>query len=174
MRHLLAALSLLACLLPAHAADVKTAFGSFVAPEGLQQLDRDDKPDAKTGKPGGMVVFSRANDLPRAVFIVTWMQLELDPAKPFDAQDAAVKIGNPFDRALTRDAAKPMLIGGVQGARYEGRLPNGLRAVSYAADQGGRRLIVLLKGPAASPYQELADAFAKGIEGFAWDVPAAQ
>lgn len=56
--------------------------------------------------------------------------------------------------------------------RFDGRLPNGLRALSYAADRGGYRLIVLLKGPAAIPYQELTDAFAKGIEAFTWALPA--
>lgn len=173
MRRLLATLALCTSLLPAHAEGVKTPCGSFIAPDGLQVLDRDDKPDAKTGKPSGMVVFSRANDLPRAVFIVVCSYVEPDAAKPFDAQDAAVRMGNPFDRKLTRDAAKPQVVGGVDGARFEGTLPNGLRAISYTADRGGYRLVVLLKGPANSPYKELADQFAKGIEGFAWALPAA-
>lgn len=172
MHRLIAALALCASFLPAQAEVVKTAFGSFTAPDGLQVLDRDDKPDAKTGKPSGMLVFSRANDLPRAVFIVVCSYVEPDAAKPFDAQEGAVRMGNPFDRKLTRDAAKPLSVGGVDGARFEGTLPNGLRAVSYTADRGGYRLVVLLKGPANSPYKELIDQFAKGIEGFAWSLPA--
>ncbi len=173
MRRLLVPLALFACLLPAQAESVKTPCGSFAAPDGLQVLDRDDKPDAKTGKPSGMVVFSRANDLPRAVFIVVCSYTEPDAAKPFDAQEAAVRMGNPFDRKLTRDAAKPQAVGGVDGARFEGTLPNGVRAISYTADRGGYRLVVLLKGPASSPYKELMNQFAQGIEGFSWMLPAA-
>lgn len=173
MLRLLALLSLIAGLTgTAHATDVKTPYGTFVAPEGLAVLDRDDRPDAKTGKPSSMLVFSKANDLPRAVFIVVCSYVEPDPAKPFDPLDSAVKIGNPFDRGLTREAARPVSVGGVEGGRFEGKLPNGLRAVSYTVAKGNYRLIVLLKGPANSPYKELADEFAKGIEGFAWAVPA--
>ena len=88
--------------------------------------------------------------------------------------DGAVKIGNPFDKSLTRDAAKPALVGGVEGGRYEGKLPNGQRAVSYVVVKDGHRLVVLLKGPPGSPYKELTDAFAKSVEGFVWQAPAAQ
>jgi len=155
---------------PSLALEVKTAFGSFNAPDGVSMVNREEKPD-KTGRPAGMAVYSRTDD-PKAVFIVVWSHAEPDPAKPYDPLDGAVKIGNPFDRKLTRDAARPAMVGDVEGGRYEGRLPNGLRAVSYVAVKGGYRLIALLKGPADSPYKELTDAFAKGIEGFAWALPA--
>ncbi|HEY8881593.1 MAG TPA: hypothetical protein VIN03_28765 [Roseateles sp.] len=172
LQSLPSALALCAALLgalPAGAAEVKTAFGSFNAPEGVSVVNREEKPD-KAGKPTGMAIYSRTDD-PRAVFIVVWSYAEPDPAKPYDVLDGAVKFGNPFDKKLTRDAARPAMVGDVEGGRYEGRLPNGLRAVSYVAVKGGYRLIALLKGPADSPYKELTDAFAKGIEGFAWALP---
>lgn len=173
MRRLLPALTLsavLLCAAAAQAGEVKTAFGSFIAPEGVSEVNREEKPD-KAGNPMGLAVYSRTDD-PKAIFIVVWNFAEPDPAKPYDALDGAVKIGNPFDKKLTRDAAKPASIGGVEGGRYEGKLPNGLRAVSYVAVKGGNRLIVLLKGPNDSPYKETMDAFAKGIEGFTWAQPA--
>ena len=43
---------------------------------------------------------------------------------------------------------------------------------SYVAVKNGYRVVVLLKGPANSPYKELADQFARGVEGFAWALPA--
>lgn len=173
MRLLHCLLALCAGLLgasPSLAVEVKTAFGSFDAPDGVTVVNREEKPD-KAGKPTGMVVYSRTDD-PKAVFIVVWSYAEPDPAKPYDALDGAVKFGNPFDRKLTRDAAQPVRVGGVEGGRYEGRLPNALRAVSYVAVNAGYRLIVLLKGPNDSPYRETIDAFAKGVEGFAWHLPA--
>jgi hypothetical protein len=172
MRRLLALLSLLSCLsVAARAAEVATPFGNFDAPEGLVVLKRDETLD-KNGKPSCLLVFSKANDLPRAVYIVVCSHVEPDPTKPFDPLDGAVKFGNLFDRSLTRDAAKPVAVGGVPGGRFDGLLPHGLRTVSYAAAKGNYRLIVLLKGPANSPYKELTDEFAKGIEGFAWTVSA--
>ncbi|WP_457351785.1 hypothetical protein [Roseateles sp. P5_D6] len=175
MRRLLCVLTLtltgglLCATAVAHAVEVKTSFGSFNAPEGVSVVNREEKPD-KAGRPTGLAVYSRTDD-PRAVFIVLWNYAEPDPAKPYDPLDGAVKIGNPFDKKLTRDAAKPVLVGGVEGGRYEGKLPNDLRAVSYVAVKGGYRLIVLLKAPPESPYKELSDAFARGVEGFAWAVP---
>ena len=173
MQRLISALSLTFGLLcaasPAHAAEVKTSYGSFKVPDGVSEVNREEKPD-KTGRPAGMAVYSRTDD-PKAVFIVVWSFAEPDPARPYDALDGAVKFGNPFDKKLTRDAAKPVTLGGVEGGRYEGRLPNGLRAVSYVAVNSGYRLIVLLKGPNDSPYKETMDAFAKGVEGFAWALP---
>lgn len=172
MQRLLSTLALITGLLSAPvavAAEVKLAFGSFVAPEGVTVVNREEKPD-KAGKPAGMAVYSRTDD-PKAIFIVVWNFAEPDPARPYDPLDGAVKIGNPFDKTLTRDAAKPVMVGGVEGGRYEGRLPNGLRAVSYVAVKGGHRLVVLLKAPPGSPYKELTDQFAKGVEGFAWAVP---
>jgi hypothetical protein len=160
----------LLCTAAAHAVEVKTSFGSFNAPEGVSVVNREEKPD-KAGKPAGMAVYSRTDD-PKAVFIVVWSHAEPDPAKPYDVLDGAVKFGNPFDKKLTRDAAKPALVGGVEGGRYEGKLPNGLRSISYVAVNGGYRLIVLLKGPNDSPYKETMDAFAKGVEGFTWALPA--
>ncbi|WP_457420802.1 hypothetical protein [Roseateles sp. P5_E7] len=174
MQRLLSTLTLIAGLLCApatHPAEVKTAYGSFNAPDGVTAVNREEKPD-KAGKPAGMAVYSRTDD-PKAVFIVLWNYAEPDPAKPYDPLDGAVKIGNPFDKSLTRDAAKPTLVGGVEAGRYEGKLPNGLRAISYVAVNGGYRLVVLLKAPPGSPYKELTDQFAKGIEGFAWSLPAA-
>ena len=137
----------------------------------MAEVNREEKTDPKTGRPAGMVVLSRAND-PKAVIVVVWSYAEPDPARPYDPLDGAVKFGNPFDKSLTRDAARPAAVGGVEGGRYEGKLPNGLRAISYVAVNGGHRLIVLLKGPPASPYQETMDAVARGIEGFAWALPA--
>jgi hypothetical protein len=172
MHRLLCSLTLIAGLLgapAAHAAEVKIAFGSFNTPEGVSVVNREEKPD-KAGKPAGLAVFSRTDD-PKAVFVVVWNYAEPDPAKPYDPLDGAVKIGNPFDKSLTRDAAKPALVGGVEGGRYEGKLPNGLRAVSYVAVKSGYRLVVLLKGPPGSPYKELTDAFARSVEGFAWQLP---
>lgn len=61
-----------------------------------------------------------------------------------------------------------------KAAATKAKLPNGLCAVSYVAVKSGYRLVVLLKGPSGSPYKELTDQFAKGIEGFAWDVQASQ
>lgn len=173
LSRLLGALALTAGLhgaSPALAAEVKTSFGSFNAPDGVALVNREEKPD-KAGKPTGMAVYSRTDD-PKAIFIVVWSYAEPDPGRPYDALDGAVKFGNPFDKKLTRDAAKPVLVGGVEGGRYEGRLPNGQRSVSYTAVNNGHRLIVLLKGPADSPYKELTDAFAKSIESFAWALPA--
>lgn len=174
MKRLFTALTLAAglfCAVAAQAAEVKTSFGSFNAPDGVSVVNREEKPD-KAGRPAGMAVYSRTDD-PKAVFIVVWSYAEPDPARPYDPLDGAVKFGNPFDKKLTRDAARPAAVGGVEGGRYEGQLPNGLRSISYVAVKGGYRLIVLLKAPPDSPYKELMDAFAKGVEGFAWAVPAA-
>jgi hypothetical protein len=172
MHRLLQLLALGAGLLAAtaQAAEVKTAFGSLNAPDGVTVVNREEKPD-KAGKPAGMAVYSRTKD-PKAVFILVWSYAEPDPAKPYDALDGAVKFGNPADKSLTRDAAKPVLVGGVEGGRYEGMLPNGQRSVSYVAVNNGHRLIALLKAPPDSPYKELTDAFAKSVEGFAWALPA--
>ncbi|HEY0954772.1 MAG TPA: hypothetical protein VGE36_08450 [Roseateles sp.] len=175
MPRLLYALTLIAGLLgtpAAFAAEVKLPFGSLATPDGVTLLNREEKPD-KAGKLAGMAVLSRTDD-PKAIFILVWNYAEPDPARPYDPLDGAVKIGNPFDKSLTRDAAKPALVGGVEGGRYEGKLPNGQRAVSYVVVKDGHRLVVLLKGPPSSPYKELTDAFAKAVEGFAWEVPAAQ
>lgn len=149
---------------------ITTPIGSLVVPEGLQILERDEKPDPKTGKPGGLIVFSKAKDLPRAVFIVSWSYVEPSD-KPFDALEATVKIGNPFNKSLTRQNATVAKLGSVEGGRYEGLLPNGLRAISYMAANGPLRLLVLLKGPATSPYKELANDFARGVEAFEWNMP---
>lgn len=168
MQRLISALSLAAGLSCAtatvHALEVKTSFGSFDAPDGVKVVKREEKPDKS-----GVAVYSRADD-PKAVFIVVWNAI--DPAKPYDVLDGAVKFGNPFDKRLTRDAAKPALVGGVQAGRYDGKLPDGLRSVSYVAVKDGYRLVVWLRAPEESPYKELTDAFAKSTEGFAWALPA--
>lgn len=174
MNRLIPALSLAVGLLcasaTARALEVKTFFGSFNAPEGVAMVSRDEKVDPKTGKPFVLTVFSRAKD-PKAVFVVVANYAAPDPAKPYDPLDGAVKIGNPFDKKLTRDAATPVLVGGVEGGRYEGQLPDGVRAVSYVAVKDGYRIVVLLKSPPESPYKELTDAFAKSVEGFSWALP---
>lgn len=161
----------LSCTASVQAADVKTPFGSFVTPDGLTEVNRDEKTDPRTGKPAGMVVLTRSDD-PKAVFIVVWSYAQPDPAKPYDALEGAVRIGNPFDKALTREAAQAVQVGGVDGGRYEGQLPNGLRAVSYVAANRGHRLVALFKGPPASPYKETTDALARGVESFRWALPA--
>lgn len=154
----------------ASAETIKTAMGVFEVPDGLKILERDERPDKATGKPAGLIVFTRANDYPRAVFILTWTSVEPSD-KNFDALDSAVKIGNPFNKNLTRNDATEVSIGGVVGGRFEGILPNGLRAVSYSVEHAGFRLIALLKGPTASPYRELTDSFAKSVEGLVWGLP---
>ena len=55
------ALFVLLSLLPAVlcAETVTTRVGSLVAPDGLKVLDRSEKPDPKTGKLNGLIVFSR-------------------------------------------------------------------------------------------------------------------
>lgn len=153
---------------------ITTKIGTVNVPNGLQILDRNENIDDKTGKPAGLIVFSRANDVPRAVFIITWAYSEPDAkadGKPFDPLDAAVKLGNPFDKSLTSKNAISVKVGGVDAGRYEGTLPNGLKAISYVAANGPYRLIVLLKGPATSPYKELTNDFAKAVEQFVWTVP---
>lgn len=171
MSRLLCGLALGASLLgaAAQAAEVKTPFGSFTAPDGLTEVSRDDKTDPRTGKPAGMAVLTRAG-APQAVYIVVWSYAEPDPAKPYDALEGAVRIGNPFDKALTRDAASATTVGGIAGGRYEGTLPNGQRAISYVAANAGHRLVVLLKGPASA--QATAQAIGRGVEGFSWALPA--
>lgn len=175
MQRLIPALSLAAGLLcataGAHALEVKTFFGSFNAPDGVSVVNREEKVDPKTGKPFVIAVYSRTDD-PKAIFVVVSNYAEPDPARPYDPLDGAVKIGNPADKKLTRDAARPARVGGVEGGRYEGRLPNGQRAISYVAVKDGYRLVVLLKGPNDSPYKETMEAFAQGVEGFSWALPA--
>ena len=153
-----------------YADTITTKIGTVNVPDGLQILDRDEKPDSKTGKPSGLIVFSRANDVPRAVYIITWSYVEPD-GKAYDPLDAAVKIGNPFDKKLTSQDASNVKVGGVDGGRYEGTLPNGLKAISYVVANGPYRFIVLLKAPATSPYKELTNDFAKAIEQFVWALP---
>lgn len=172
MHRLLTALSLAVGLLgtvaTAHALEVKTSFGSFNAPDDVKVVKREEKPDKS-----GLAVYARPDD-PKAIFIVVWNPIVSDPAKPYDVLDGAVKFGNPFDKQLTRDAARPALVGGVAGGRYEGKLPDGLRSVSYVAVHGGYRLVAWLRAPDDSPHREVMDGFAKGVEGFAWTAPAHQ
>ena len=155
---------------PALAETVKTGVGDLAIPDGLAILSQDEKIDPSTGEPSGIIVFSKAGDLPRAVFIITYVHAA-SGGEPFDALDTAVKIGNPFDPSLSAKDAKPVKVGGVDGGRFEGRLANGLRAVSYAVENNSYRLIVLLKGPAQNPYKRLTDDFAKAVEGFVWNLP---
>ncbi|RYG95314.1 MAG: hypothetical protein EON57_16850, partial [Alphaproteobacteria bacterium] len=86
MHRLISTLSLAVSLLSAtpavQAAEVKTSFGSFNAPEGVSVVNREEKPD-KAGKLTGIAVYSRTDD-PKAVFIVVWSHSEPDPAKPYD------------------------------------------------------------------------------------------
>ncbi|MFZ5636080.1 MAG: hypothetical protein ACOY82_05780 [Pseudomonadota bacterium] len=145
--------------------------GAFELPDGLQTLDRSETPDESTGKPSGIAVFTREGDLPRAVFIVTYVPAASDEA-PFDARDAAVKIGNPFDPSLGPDAAKFIVIDGAPAAAYAGTLPNGLEVKSYAVEHNGYRIVVLLKGPAQKPYRSLMSRFAQAFEGLRWSTPS--
>ncbi len=155
---------------PALAETVKTGIGDLTIPDGLAILSQDQKLDPATEEPSGIIVFGKAGDLPRAVFIITYVHAA-PGGEPFDALDTAVKIGNPFDPSLTAKDAKPVKVGGISGGRFDGQLPNGLRAVSYAVDNNSYRLIVLLKGPAQNPYKRLTDDFAKAVEGFVWQLP---
>lgn len=141
--------------------------GSFEAPAGLETLDRTEEVDPVTGKPNGILVFTKAGDLPRAIFIVSYTVAAAD-APAFDARDAAVKIGNPFDPALTAKEAEPVAIGGVAGATYRGTLANGLVVKSYAVEKNGYRIVVLLKAPPKKQYETLMDAFAKSFQAFSW------
>ena len=165
---------LVAGTLPAlvRAETVSLAPGSFEVPDGLQVLDRSEDVNPKTGKAEGMIVFSRKGDVPRAVFIVTYLG-EDGTSEPTDPRDAAVKIGNPFDPALGAKDARDVPIGGVVGATYSGTLPNGLVARSYVVSNNGYRLVVLLKGPDAKPYAPLMESFAEGFEHFSWVAPPA-
>lgn len=144
--------------------------GSFEAPAGLETLDRTEEVDPVTGKPNGILVFTKAGDLPRAIFIVTYTVAADAPA--FDARDAAVKIGNPFDPALTAKDAEPVAIGGASGATYRGTLANGLVVKSYAVEKNGYRIVVLLKAPPKNQYETLMDAFSKSFEAFSWKTGA--
>lgn len=163
----------LAFPISASAEIIKTSIGDLDIPEGLQILDRDEKIDPVTGKAGGIIVFTKANDMPRAIFIFTYVYAE-SSKEPFDALDAAVKIGNPFDTSLTSKDAKSVKVGGIDGGRYEGTLPNGLRAVGYAVENNSYRVVVLLKGPAGNPYKTLTNGFAQAVEKFVWKMPEAQ
>ena len=145
-----------------------TKIGTLELPDGLVSLDRKEDVDASTGKPSGIFVYTKANDAPRAIFIVTYTFAKPDD-KPFDARDAAVKIGNPFDTSLTAKDATNSAVGGVAAGRYEGTLPNGLRAISYAVENKGYRVVVLIKGPPKSPYEKLMKEFASAIEKMQWD-----
>ena len=172
-KNIFIAFALMFFALIARAETIKTSIGSFEIPDGLKILDRDEAPDKKTGKPAGMIVFTKANDVPRAVFIVTWSFVE-PGGKEFDPLDAAVKIGNPFNKSLTGADAVLTTIGGARAGRYEGTLPNGLSSVSYVTENHSLRLVILLKNPPKSPYGELASQFARGIESFTWVPPAEQ
>ena len=169
------ALSLCLLLLPALASAETLSLppADIALPDGLQNLDRNESPDEATGKPAGIAVYTKQGDLPRSIFIFTYTPTTANGDR-FDARDAAVKIGNPFDTSLKPDAAKPIEIDGATGARYSGTLPNGLKVTSYAIEHNGYRLIVLLKGPPQQPYKALMDAVAKAIERLHWKAPAAE
>ncbi|HRE18578.1 MAG TPA: hypothetical protein PLW86_16175, partial [Rhodocyclaceae bacterium] len=64
--------------------------------------------------------------------------------------------------------AQQINFGGAQAGTYSGTLPNGLAARSYVVANNGYRLTILLKGPNRSPYKELMEAFASGLEQFRW------
>jgi hypothetical protein len=166
-------LLLLLPLLPALAAAETLSLppADIALPDGLQNLDRNEAPDEATGKPGGIAVYTKQGDLPRSIFIFTYVPVATN-GEPFDARDAAVKIGNPFDTSLKPTAAKPIEIDGAAGARYSGTLPNGLKVTSYAIEHGGYRLVVLLKGPPQQPYKALMEAVAKAVEGLQWKAAA--
>lgn len=163
---------LLLCSPTAFADTLSTSIGRLVVPDGLQIVASDESPDPVSGKPGGLIVFTEATKLPRAEFVFTWDYIEPD-TKPFDARSAAVKIGNPDNPALAAQDATSVKVGGIEGGRYAGILPNGLSVVSYVTVNGPYRLVVLLKGPAAEPYKALTKAFSRAVEAFVWKLPAA-
>lgn len=143
---------------------------SFDAPDNLVVLDRDDS--AQGGKPATFLVLGVKGDVPRAVFIITCSQTKADAPKS-DLGDVAVKMGNPFDPKLTAADADDVVIGGLPGKRYDGILPNGLRAVSYVAERDGYLLIVVLKGPTSKPYGRAIDQMSAAIEQLRWTLPVA-
>lgn len=141
--------------------------GSFEVPESVQILDQKEVTSAETGKAQGMVVFGPKDGLPRAVFIVAYV-VESSATPSVDPLEAAVKIGNPFDPSLTGKDARKIDLGGAQAGLYSGTLPNGLVVRSYVVSNKGYRITVLLKGPSRSPYKEMMEAFATGLEQFRW------
>jgi hypothetical protein len=153
----------------ASASTYVTVGGQFDLPEGFHQLDRKDEAD------GGLYVFGRdADDLPRAVFIVTIVRVANPGAqvKATDQRETAVRLANPADPSLTADAAEAVSIGGAPGARYATTLPNGLLSTGYAVDHGDLRLVALLKTPPGRDYRKDTARFAAALENFAWALRA--
>lgn len=145
--------------------------GVFEISDNLKVLDRSEEINPSTGMAAGMIVFGPKGDLPRAVFIITYTP-EKGTTPPGEALDAAVKIGNPFNPALTAKDAHLVFLGGAQAGSYSGILPNGLIARSFVVSNNGYRLTVLLKGPNQPAYKNLMDSFAAGLEHFRWAAPS--
>ncbi|GLH72827.1 hypothetical protein GETHLI_13290 [Geothrix limicola] len=157
---------------PLLAETVRMAPGSFEVPSHVQVLDRKEDVHPALGQVEGMIVFGPKDDLPRAVFIVSYTT-EKNAAQPKDLLDAAVKVGNPFTPTLSSKDAQLISFGGVQAGTYFGTLPNGLVARSYVVSHNGYRVVALLKGPSSLPYKKLMDAFSAGLEHFQWAAPPA-
>jgi hypothetical protein len=142
-----------------------TVGGQFDLPEGFRQLDR------KDDEGSGLYVFGRtADDLPRAVYIVTLVRVAnpQDAVAPADQRETAVRMANPADPSLTAADAEPVSIGGAPGARYATTLPNGLLSTGYAVDHGDLRLVALLKTPPGADYRKDTARFAAALEHFEW------
>jgi hypothetical protein len=142
-----------------------TVGGQFDLPEGFRQLDR------KDDEGSGLYVFGRtADDLPRAVYIVTLVRVAnpKDAVTPADQRETAVRMANPADPSLTAADAEPVSIGGAPGARYATTLPNGLLSTGYAVDHGDLRLVALLKTPPGADYRKDTARFAAALEHFVW------
>lgn len=154
-----------------HAETLKTSIGSFEVPDGMTILDRDEKPNAKTGMPSGLIVMAHTSAAPRSIFIVTWEHVTPGEAAA-DLRLTAVKVGNPFNKALTGQDAAEASIGGAPGARYDGTLPNGLKVTSLVGLKQDIKLVMMSRGPASDGHARLSGAFAKGVEQFQWSLPA--
>jgi hypothetical protein len=161
----LLAVALAATAGAASATTYVTVGGQFDLPEGFRQLDRKDDDGS------GLYVFGRtADDLPRAVYIVTLVRVAnpQDAVAPADQRETAVRMANPADPSLTAADAEPVSIGGAPGARYATTLPNGLLSTGYAVDHGDLRLVALLKTPPGADYRKDSARFAAALEHFEW------
>lgn len=158
-------LLLLAALAAAPASAYGTLAGAFVLPEGIAEYERTETPDGQ-----GLYVFGPADA--RGVVLMLVVGPAGDPAEPFDAREAASMICNPYDPESPRDAIGEGAIGGVAAARAEDRLPDGQRSVALVLEHGGRRLVVLMKGPDTPPTDQAITGFEAALAGFSWRSPA--
>jgi hypothetical protein len=140
-----------------------TVGGQFDQPDGFHPLDPKDEAE------GGVYVFGRdADDLPRAVFIVTLVRVANPEVDATDQRETAARLANPADPTLTAADAEAVSIGGAPGARCTTTQPNGLLSTGYAVDHGDLRLVALLKTPPGRDYRRDTARFAAALEDFAW------